>query len=333
MIISRTPFRVSLLGGGTDFPQWYLEHGGAVLAMAINRYAYLSVRFLPPFFEHKHRVCYSEIETINSIDQIRHPSVRAVMSEMSINDGMEIHYNGDLPARSGLGSSSAFTVGLLNALNAQYGRMINKEDLAREAIRIEQDVIKEAVGSQDQIICAHGGFNRVDFHRDGGFVVRPIVIQADRKARLVSNLMLFFTGLSRFASEIEAEKIRVLKQRSSELLHLRSLVEDAQAIICGSGDLDGIGEILHDGWMTKRGLTSAVSNERIDTIYAKALAAGAKGGKLLGAGGGGFILFYVPPDRQDAVRASLSELIEVSFDIDGAGSSIVVYEPNGLNAR
>lgn len=334
MIISRTPFRVSLFGGGTDLPLWYRRHGGAVLGMAINKYTYLTLRRLPPFFEHKHRIVYSRIEQVREISEIEHPAVRAVFDEVGVSEGLEIHNDADLPARSGLGSSSAFTVGLLNVLAAQRGVRMSKQQLALEAIRIEQDVIGEAVGSQDQIWAAYGGFNRIDFQADGSFDVRPVVMPSQRMDALLGSLMLFFTGFSRFAAQIEHKKMENLEQKEKQLHEIRGLVDEAEAILCQPDrSLDELGGLLHEGWMRKRSLADGVSTGSIDEIYDAALGAGAIGGKLLGAGGGGFILFYVPPEKRQSVRKRLSSLIEVDLGIDRTGSTIVMYEPNGLHRR
>jgi D-glycero-alpha-D-manno-heptose-7-phosphate kinase len=334
MIISRTPFRVSLFGGGTDFPSWYRRHGGAVLGMAINKYTYLTVRRLPPFFEHKHRIAYSRIEQVKEIDQIEHPAVRAIFSELAITEGLELHNDADLPARSGLGSSSAFTVGLLNVLSALRGRLLSKRELALEAIRIEQEVIGEAVGSQDQVWAAYGGFNRIDFRVDGAIDVRPLIIPPERAGQLLDSLMLFFTGFSRFAVEIEQTKIKNIDKTEKQFHELRELVDEAEMIL-GDGDrsITELGRLLHEGWLRKRSLAAGVSTEAIDEIYQAALSAGATGGKLLGAGGGGFILFQVPTENRQRVRERLASLVEVDLGIDRSGSTIVMYEPDGLDRR
>lgn len=333
MIISRTPFRVSLFGGGTDFPKWYRKHGGAVIGGAIDKYCYINVRTLPPFFEHKHRIVYSNIELVKAIDEIKHPSVRAVLGAMKITEGLEIHHDGDLPARSGLGSSSSFTVGLLHALHAYRGHMATKQELAQQAIHIEQEVIGESVGSQDQMWAAYGGLNRIDFRPDGGIDVNPLIIQPERRAELENNLVLYFTGFSRIASDIEKDKIATLDQRKAQLHTLRAMVDEAAAILgTPNSPLDQLGQLLHEGWMLKRELSQAVSNRKIDDLYEAALSAGALGGKLLGAGGGGFLLLYVPPERQMSVRERLKDLIAVNFRFDG-GSKIVVYEPNEFDVR
>ncbi len=334
MIITRTPFRVSLFGGGTDYPKWSREHGGAVIGMAIDKYCYISIRRLPPFFEHKHRIVYSLIENVREIAEIRHPAVRAVLGESGVRDGLEIHHDGDLPARSGLGSSSSFTVGLVNAMQALEGRMVTKRFLAEEAIRIEQQVIGENVGSQDQIWAAYGGFNRIDFHRDGGFAVTPVIVPSTRERELLSHTMLFFTGISRYAHEVAASKIANLDRKAAHLTAMRAMVDEAQAILTTPDRPIGeIGALLHDTWRLKRELSDAVSTDAIDAIYEAGRDAGAVGGKILGAGGGGFILFFVDPTRRNAVRERLSGLIEVGFGIDRSGSSVVLYNPHGFTPQ
>lgn len=333
MIVTRTPFRVSLFGGGTDYPQWYKEHGGAVLGMAINKHCYISVRTLPPFFEHKHRIVYSKIENVRDVSEIDHPSVRAILTEWSPEEGLEIHHDGDLPARSGIASSSAFTVGLLNALYSSRGQRLSKQALAREAIRIEQDVIGENVGSQDQIWAAHGGFNRIDFMPGADAVVTPVVMEASREKRLKDCLMLFFSGLSRCSTIIAGKKIKNLKSKSRSLHVMREMVDEAYDIMGSpTRDMKEIGGLLHESWLLKRDLAEGVSNGEIDDIYEAAREAGAVGGKVLGAGGGGFVLLYVEPEHQDRVRQRLSRLIEVSFDVDTNGSTVVVYQPDGFAA-
>jgi D-glycero-alpha-D-manno-heptose-7-phosphate kinase len=331
LIISRTPFRISLFGGGSDYPRWFHQHGGRVLGLSINKYCYISLRVLPPFFEHRHRIVYSKVETVNDVEEIQHPAVRHVLREMNVKQGLEIHHDGDLPARSGLGSSSSFTVGLLNAIQALRGRITTKHYLAREAIRIEQEVIGENVGSQDQIWAAYGGLNRIDFHRDGNFDVSPIILPKLRRNDLMENLMLFFTGFSRIASEVAGKKIASLDLKAAHVRRMMEMVDDAARILNNAqSNLDDIGYMLHEAWWYKRDIAAGISTPEIDAIYEAGTAAGALGGKLLGAGGGGFILFYVKPDHQQAVRKALHKLIEVQFSIDTSGSKIVVYEPEGL---
>jgi D-glycero-alpha-D-manno-heptose-7-phosphate kinase len=331
MIISRTPFRISLFGGGTDYPAWFREHGGAVIGTAIDKYCYISVRRLPPFFEHRSRIVYSQIELVKSAAEVKHPAVREILADMGINDGLEIHHDADLPARSGLGSSSAFAVGLLNALYALDSKMVSKRQLAREAIRIEQDVLKENVGSQDQLWAAYGGFNRIEFFPDGGFAVTPLILPPPRRAELIRSLMLFFTGFSRFASDFAGEQIKNLNNRKSHLRTIRSMVDHAAEILPNPNvPLRELGELLHESWQLKRELADNVSNPQIDEIYEAACQSGAIGGKLMGAGGGGFMVFVVEPDRRDEVRERLEKLIHVGVDCDNDGSKIVLYQPDGL---
>jgi D-glycero-alpha-D-manno-heptose-7-phosphate kinase len=334
MIISRTPFRVSLFGGGSDYPKWYREHGGAVLGFAINKYCYISIRPLPPFFEHRHRIVYSVVENVSEIKEIQHPAVRAVMQDQKVDVGLEIHHDGDLPARSGLGSSSSFTVGMLNALYALRGGMIDKRKLAQEAIRIEQQVIGEAVGSQDQIWAAFGGINRIDFPIIGDFQVRPLIVPSERRQELFDHLLLFFTGFSRFASEIAQRKIDNFNKRQEHIKTMTSLVDEAMGVLQSkTSSMGRIGDLLNQSWQLKRELADTVTTPEIDEIYEAALDSGARGGKLLGAGGGGFFLLFVEPKKQLAVKERLKNLVQVDFGIDEVGSKIVLYEPAGLENR
>ncbi|MBW7862325.1 MAG: kinase [Rhodocyclaceae bacterium] len=334
MIITRTPFRISFFGGGTDYPAWSREHGGAVLATTINKYCYISCRHLPPFFEHKHRIVYSLIENVRTIDEIRHPAVRAVLATMGVGsdpDGLEIHHDGDLPARSGLGSSSSFTVGLIHAIRALRGQYVSKDELAREAIHIEQDVIGENVGSQDQVSAAFGGLNRIGFRRDGSFDVAPVIVDPARLTLLQDHLMLCFTGISRIASEVARSKIDNLGNRHAELTRMREMVEAAIAILHDAGEpIERFGSLLDEGWQAKRSLSHQVSTPQIDALYETARAAGALGGKLLGAGGGGFFLLFAPPEAQPRIRERLGKLIHVPFRFEHSGSRVVLYQPNGL---
>lgn len=331
MIITRTPYRISFFGGGTDYPAWYLRHGGEVLSTTIDRYCHISCRHLPPFFEHKHRIVYSAIETVQNVSEIRHPAVRAVLTHHRPSHGLEIHHDGDLPARSGLGSSSSFTVGLLNALAAHDGRYVSKEELARDALHVEQRLIGENVGSQDQVAAAFGGFNRIEFRRSGDFDVSPVVLDRKRLEHFQAHLMLCFTGLSRIASEVARSTIDNLERRARELNTMRGMVEDAQRILRDTDrPLGDFGRLMHEAWRLKRELSDRVSTPEIDRMYEDACDAGALGGKLLGAGGGGFMLLFVPPERQAAVRETLSDLVHVPFGFDEGGSRVVLYQPDGL---
>ncbi len=331
MIISRTPFRISFFGGGTDYPSWFREHGGAVVGAAIDKYSYISMRRLPPFFTHRYRIVYSQIELVEQISEIKHPAVRGILADMDVKEGLEIHNDADLPARSGLGSSSSFTVGLLNALYALDSRMVSKRELATEAIRMEQDVLKEHVGSQDQLWAAYGGLNRIDFHRDGSFAVTPVILSPQRRDELTRSIMLFFTGFSRFASDFAQEKINNMNSRKSQLRTIRSMVDSAIDMLRDpKTPVRELGDLLHDSWRLKRELAENISNAQIDEIYQAGREAGAIGGKLLGAGGGGFMLFLVDPEKREQVRERLQNLIHVSVGFDNDGSKIVLYQPDGL---
>jgi D-glycero-alpha-D-manno-heptose-7-phosphate kinase len=330
MIISRTPFRVSFFGGGTDYPQWYREHGGAVLATTIDKYCYLSVRKLPPFFDHRFRVVYSIVENVKEIAEIKHPAVRAVLQWLDTRTGLEIHHDGDLPARSGLGSSSAFTVGLIHAMRALAGRRIAHDALASEAIHVEQSVIGEPVGCQDQIAAAIGGFNHVQFRPDGSYAVNPMILPGDRLEALQQHCMLLFTGISRVSAEIAAVTITNLAARTKELRAMQQMVEIAVDVLGSAhGWLDDFGRLLHETWMLKRRLAPCVSNTTVDELYETARRAGAIGGKLLGAGGGGFMLLLVRPEDRGRVREALSSFIDVPFRFETSGSRIVLYQPDG----
>jgi D-glycero-alpha-D-manno-heptose-7-phosphate kinase len=323
MIISRTPFRISFFGGGTDYPAWYRQHGGAVLAATINKYCYLTCRYLPPFFEHRIRVVYSKIENCQRPEEINHPSARETLRFLKIKRGVEIHHDGDLPGRSGMGSSSAFTVGLLHALYALQGCSAGKKKLAGESIHIEQDVLKETVGSQDQVCAAYGGVNRIGFLPNGGFTVQPMTLPAARLAELNSHLMLFFTGIKRTASNVASSYVGGMAERAALLTRMRECVDQSCAILNSRQDLTAFGELLHESWLAKRALSDKVSNARVDGLFAESRKAGAIGGKLLGAGGGGFILLFVPPEKQARVRKALSRLIEVPFEFEFSGSQII----------
>jgi D-glycero-alpha-D-manno-heptose-7-phosphate kinase len=331
MIITRTPFRISFFGGGTDYPKWYRENGGAVLATTIDKYCYISLRCLPPFFDHKHRIVYSRIENVHHIDEIEHPAVRAVLNWANVVDGLEIHHDGDLPARSGLGSSSAFTVGLTHALYGLRGQMASKQTLSKDAIHIEQDIIGENVGSQDQISAAYGGFDRIDFYRDDSFDVAPVILPGHRLQELRDHLMLCFTGFSRIADKVAKSQIDNFKHREAELKRMREMVDEAVSILTDSRIcIDEFGKLLDLSWKYKRSLSDQVSTPEIDQLYDEAMRAGAIGGKILGAGGGGFMLIFAKPEKHAAIRERLKKLVHVTFNFDDSGSRVVLYQPNGL---
>jgi D-glycero-alpha-D-manno-heptose-7-phosphate kinase len=328
MIITSTPLRISFFGGGTDYPVWYREHGGSVLSTTINKSCYISCRHLPPFFEYHSRISYSRVENVGRNNAIEHPSVRACLQFLNITEGVEIHHIADLPARTGLGTSSAFTVGLLLALYALRNQMRDKHSLSAEAIHVEQDLLHETVGAQDQVSAAYGGFNRIDFCQNGAIDVRQLLTSPGRLTELEQHLALYFTGFSRTASEIAQEQVKVTPRKTRELETMLQLVDEAEAILTDSNrPLEEFGHLLHEGWQIKRSLTNKISNSSIDDIYNAGLSAGALGGKLLGAGGGGFMLFYVDPERREALSTGLQKLLCVPFSFSSRGSHIVLYEP------
>jgi D-glycero-alpha-D-manno-heptose-7-phosphate kinase len=328
MIISRTPHRVSFFGGGTDYPAWYETHGGCVLASSINRYCYLTCRYLPPFFAHRHRIVYSQIEATQTVDEIQHPAVRECLRFLGITEGVEIHHDGDLPKQSGLGTSSSFVVGLLHALHALRGEMRSRLDLAREAIHVERDLCRESVGSQDQVTAAFGGLNRIWFAAGDAVRVEPVTLSIGRLEEFQRHLMLFFTGFSRVASDLAKEQIANTPAKERELATLQSMVDEGLRVLTGGGDLRAFGLLLDEAWQVKRTLSRRISNERIDALYELARHAGASGGTLCGAGGGGFLLLFVEPDRQSSVRQALGDSLHVPFELDRSGSEIVFFQPD-----
>jgi len=326
MIITRTPLRISFFGGGTDYPLWYKENGGAVLSTTINKYCYINCRYLPPFFNHKYRIRYVEREETQSVSEVKHPSVRECLKFANIEHGVEMVHTSDIPARSGVGSSSAFTVGFLNALNALKGRMITKRQLARDAIYVEHNLIKESVGAQDQVAVAFGGLNKIEFGGEDEFYVHPITIPKERIELLQSHLMLFFTGFSRNASDIAAEQIKKTPALRSQLQGIRGMVDKAVDILNSSScDIRDFGRLLHESWQIKRSLTQMISTGEIDAIYESACSAGALGGKLLGAGGGGFILIFAEPQVQLKIKEKLNKILYVPFSFEKLGSQVIMY--------
>lgn len=333
MIISRTPFRISFLGGGTDYPAWYRQHGGAVIAVTIDKYCYLTCRHLPPFFEHRIRVVYSKIEDVQNVDEIAHSAVRAALKFVGVDRGVEIHHDGDLPARSGMGSSSSFTVGLLHALHALCGQMVSKHELALEGIHVEQELLKETVGSQDQVLAAYGGFNHVRFLPTGEISVRPIIMPPERMASFNDHVMLFYTGIKRTASMVADTYVTNIDDRRQQLRIIHALTKEGLSLLTSDQDLGRFGDLLHEAWQVKRSLSDRVSNDRVDDVYCAARAAGAIGGKLLGAGGGGFLMLFVPPDRQEAVRQKLRGLLHVPCKFEFSGSQIIFFDRETDYAR
>ena len=334
MAISRTPYRVSFFGGGTDYPEWYLKNGGAVISMAINRYCYIVGRHLPPFFGIRHRVVWSHIETVNAISEILHPAVRAGLETMGYSDeqGVEIHHQGDLPVRSGIGSSSSFAVGLINVLHAMRGGSLNRRDLANAAIRLERETLNETVGCQDQVASAYGGLNVIRFGTDGAIDVLPLDLSGESQSKLESWLMLFYSGTTRLSSVLAKQLVSNFDRNAKHLARMHAMV-DQGAKLLRQGQLEDFGRLLNEAWRLKRGLTDNVSTAGIDKVYQDAIAAGALGGKLLGAGGAGFMAFIVPPERQAEVRAALAHLLYVPAGIDFTGSTIVYRQQESVSGR
>ena len=326
MIISRTPFRVSFFGGGTDYPSWYRSNGGSVLATTINKYCYLSCRYLPPFFEHTSRIVYSKVEHVRTFDDIEHRAVRAILKHMKVPRGVEIHHDSDLPARSGLGSSSAFTVGLLKCLYALYGQMPTKQKLALESIHIEQEVLQETVGCQDQVLAAYGGFNHITFSPGGDISVEPVTLSSQRIQELTSYLMLIFTGINRTASSIASTYAKSMEENEQQMRSIRGMVDEGLSILSGSDDIRRFGKLLHEYWQTKRSLSASICTNTVEQIYDEALACGADGGKLLGAGGGGFLLLFAEPGAQKRIKDKFRNLIHVPFKFETYGSQIILAD-------
>lgn len=325
MIIVRTPTRISFFGGGTDYPSWYDNHGGAVISATINKYSYITVRELPPFFPYKHRIRYYEQEEVNNLEDIRHPSVRESALFLGYDRGLEVVHNADLPARSGLGSSSTFTVGMLHALHALQGYIPTKRELAKQAIHVEQDRIGESVGSQDQVAAAFGGLNHIRFS-SSSFEVEPITISQSRILAMQEHMLLCFTGFARTASEIAVEQISNTESNSKLLEEMSVITSDGLELFRSTDfSMADFGELLRRQWMTKRQLSQSISNRDLDEIYNTGMKAGAYGAKLLGAGGGGFMLFVAPPETHQTIQRALGEKMFVPFRFEGTGSSVVYY--------
>ena len=330
MIITRTPFRMSFFGGGTDVPEFFLENGGSVISTTFDKYCYVNVRHLPRFFEYANELVYSKIERVGDPSELEHPAVRNAMKMLDMHE-LRITYEADLPARSGLGTSSSFAVGMLNAFHCLKGTYASKERLAKEAIKLEREMCAEAGGWQDQVAAAYGGFNRIDFSPDG-FSVRPVVMGSDRNCELEANLMLFFTGFTRFSSDVQ--KASGASDKAARLKEMLALVNEAEAVLTDKArPLSEFGRLLDVTWKLKRGTSSGVSTGSIDELYARGVEAGAVGGKLLGAGGGGFLVFYVEPDAQASVREALSDLLYIPFEFEGDGASVVYFDPEDYDTE
>lgn len=328
MIISRTPFRISFFGGGTDYPAWYKKNNGSVISTTINKFCYINTRYLPPFFKYKYCIRYYEREERLKIDEIKHPSVRECLKFSKIRDGIEIVHNADLPALSGLGSSSSFTVGLLNALSALKGKMLTKKELTNNALHVEQKMIRENVGSQDQSAASFGGLNRIDFGGLNELVVNPIVLEKNYEMRLQENLLLVFTGLSRKASVVAKEQISKINQNKKKYQKMYEIVNEAEEILRNKKNLDYFGELLRHQWQIKKSLTSNITNDKIDNMFKIAEKNGAIGGKLLGAGSGGFVVFYAKKKYHQKILTNLKEYLHVPFRFDYTGSQIIYYSNN-----
>lgn len=324
IVIVRTPMRISFFGGGTDYPDYYLREGGQVLATSIDKYSYITLNPLTQLVDQKYRISYSRHEGVNEIDEIQHPAVRAVLKHYGVTHGINLNYTSDLPARTGLGSSSCFTVSLVHALHAFFGQAMSREKMAEEAIHIEQKVIGENVGSQDQYMSAMGGLRHVRFERDGSIHSQILAMRPERKAELEGNLMLLYTNIRRFAHEVLDEQVASTKKKTldSDLKELSAFVDRGRDILQSGKSLDEFGELLHEGWLVKKKLSSKITNPAIDEAYETARTTGALGGKLLGAGGGGFLLLYVPKEKQQAVRDALG-LYAINFKLDGTGSTLL----------
>lgn len=322
MVITQAPFRMSFFGGGTDFPAFYEKYGGKVISTSIDKYCYVNVRHLPPFFDYANEISYSKREQVNCVDEIQHPAIREAMKFLDMRE-LTLTYDADLPARSGLGTSSSFAVAMLMAFHAIKGKYVDKKKLAEEAIYLERVLCAESGGVQDQIAAAYGGLNAISFSRDG-FQVDPIIISNKRKEQLNNNLMLFFTGFSRFSFTIQQEHEKAIYSKEKQLLEMLSLADNVENILV-NGDLDEFGLMLDHTWRLKRSVNSTVTTSQIDEVYEVATRAGALGGKLLGAGGGGFILLYVQPDKQERVRRALCGLKEIPFQFETGGARILYY--------
>lgn len=331
MIITQTPFRMSFFGGGTDLPGFYRENRGAVLSTTFDKYCYVNVRHLPRFFDYSTELSYAKTERVSCVDEIQHPAIREAMKMLDMHE-IRLTYEADLPARSGLGTSSSFAVGMLNAFYALKGKYADKRKLADEAIYLERVLCKESGGLQDQIAASFGGLNRIDFDAEG-YTVNPVIVSPERKKQLNGRLMLFFTGFSRFSSDIQAETEKSLPDRQAELREIYSLVDEAEHVLTSQVSLNEFGRLLDYTWKLKRGISSKVSTSAIDDAYDRALKAGATGGKLLGAGGGGFLLFYVEPEKQFQLRRALDELLFVPFEFETAGTRVIHYTPENYEPK
>lgn len=333
MIITKTPFRMSFFGGGTDMEDYFKENGGAVLSTTFDKYCYVNVRHLPKFFDYNTELSYSKIKRVTNVEDIQHPAIREAMKMLDMHE-IRLTYEADLPARSGLGTSSSFAVGMLNAFYALKGKYADKKKLADEAIYLERVLCNEAGGWQDQIAASFGGFNRINFGPDG-YEVLPLIISPERKKRLNDSLMMFFTGFTRFSSDVQkANSATSPDDKKMMLKKMKNLVDEAEAILVNDEkDLDDFGRLLDTTWKLKRQTGGSVSTNSIDALYDKGIKAGALGGKLLGAGGGGFLVFYVQPDKQDSVKKAMSDLMYIPFEFENGGTQVIHYTPESYESE
>lgn len=333
MIITKTPFRMSFFGGGTDMESFFREYGGAVLSTTFDKYCYVNVRHLPRFFDYSTELSYSKTERVTNVDDIQHPAVRNAMKLLDMHE-IRLTYEADLPARSGLGTSSSFAVGMLNAFYCLKGKYASKKKLADEAIYLEREMCAEAGGWQDQIAASFGGMNRIEFNKDGTYDVRPIIIHPDRKKQLNDNLMMFFTGFTRFSSDMQKANQSGYDEKIKQLRQMYALVDEAEAVLEDKhSDLDEFGRLLDKTWRLKRQTGGAITTNSIDALYEKGISAGAIGGKLLGAGGGGFLVFYVAPEKQQAVMDAMSDLLYVPFKFEDGGTRVIHYSPESYEPK
>ena len=327
MIITKTPFRMSFFGGGTDMESFFMENGGAVLSTTFDKYCYVNVRHLPRFFDYSTELSYAKIERVTDVNDIQHPAIREAMKMLDMHE-IRLTYEADLPARSGLGTSSSFAVGMINAFYALKGKYADKKKLANEAIYLERVLCNEAGGWQDQIAASFGGFNRINFNTDGTYDVLPVIISPERKQHLNNNLMMFFTGFTRFSSDVQKANASNKADKVNQLKEMLALVDEAEKVLVDKqSGLDEFGRLLDHTWRIKRKTGNTVSTNSIDELYDKGLKAGALGGKLLGAGGGGFLVFYVEPDKQEKVKKAMEDLLYIPFEFEDGGTRVIHYSP------
>ena len=333
MIITKTPFRMSFFGGGTDMESFFRTHGGAVLSTTFDKYCYVTVRHLPRFFDYSTHLTYSKMEFVRTVEEIQHPAIRNAMQMLDMHE-IRLLYEADLPARSGLGTSSSFAVGMLNAFYALKGKYVDKKKLADDAIYLERVLCAEEGGWQDQIAASFGGLNRIEFNKDGSYDVRPIIIHPDRKTLLNDNLLMFFTGFTRFSSDMQKANKAGYEEKIKQLQQMYELVDEAQKVLEDiHSNIDDFGVLLDTTWRLKRQTGGAITTDSIDGLYERGMKAGALGGKLLGAGGGGFLVFYVQPQKKAAVMEAMKDLLYVPFRFEDGGTRVIHYSPEMFEPR